>query len=148
MTSAASYDLSTLYYHEDVKNDILVLTVDPVNREILRQWLTLSEPLQNYIMSLFKAIDLCVGIFIQQDPEVAYVNYAAMIKEKMIQVSVKHPTEVAKLVLNQDMEEQKFFWYGNIKNWKSDVAEDSKIASSSWAKAKQAANAEKSGLVQ
>ena len=47
ITSAASYDLSTLYYHENVKNDILILTVDPLNSEILRQWMKLSEPLQN-----------------------------------------------------------------------------------------------------
>ena len=65
ITSAALYDLSTLYYHENVKNDILVLTVDPPNPEILRQWMKLSETLQNYIMSLFEAIDVCVGIFIQ-----------------------------------------------------------------------------------
>ena len=100
ITSAASYDLSTLYYHENVKNDILVLTVDPLNPEILREWMKLSEPLQNYIMLLFKAINVCVGIFVQQDPEVTYANYAAMIDDKIIEAPVKHPTEVAKLVLN------------------------------------------------
>ena len=100
ITLAASYDLSTLYYHENVKNDILVLTVDPPNPEILREWMKLSEPLQNYIMSLFEAIDVCVGIFIQQYPEVTIANYAAMIDDKMIEAPVKHPTEVAKLVLN------------------------------------------------
>ena len=36
ITLAASYDLSTLYYHKNVKNDILVLTVDPPNPDILR----------------------------------------------------------------------------------------------------------------
>ena len=56
ITLAALYDLSTLYYHENVKNDILVLTVDPPNPEILREWMKLSEPLHNYIMSLFEAI--------------------------------------------------------------------------------------------
>ena len=100
ITLATLYDLSTLYYHENVKNHILVLTVDLPYPDILRQWLKLSAPLQNYIMSLFEAIDVCVGIFIQQDPEVTCGNYAAMINKKMIQVPVKHPTEVAKLVLN------------------------------------------------
>ena len=100
ITSAASYDLSTSYYHENVKNDILVPTVDPPNPDILREWKKLSEPLQIYIMSLFEAIDVCVGIFVHQDPEVANANYAAMIDDKMIEVPVKHPTEVAKLVLN------------------------------------------------
>ena len=62
ITSAASYDLSTLYYHENVKNDILVLTVDPPNPEIRRQWMKLSKELQNYITSLFEAINVGVGI--------------------------------------------------------------------------------------
>ena len=104
ITSAASYDLSTLYYLENVKNDILVLTVDPLSPEILRECMKLSEPLQNYIMLLFEAINVCVGIFVQQDPEVAYANYAAMIDDKIIEAPVKHPTEVAKLVLNQEIE--------------------------------------------
>ena len=51
----------------------------------------LSEPLQNYIISLFEAINVCVGIFVQQDPEVAYMNYAAMIADKIIAAPVKHP---------------------------------------------------------
>ena len=148
ITSAASYNLSTLYYHENVKNDILVLTVDPPNPDILRQWKKLSEPLQIYIMLLFEAIDVCVGIFVQQDPEVAYMNYAAMIDDKMIDVPVKHPTEVAKLVLNREIEEPGYFWYGNIKNWKLHFVGDSPFTSGSWVKAKKAVNAETSGSVQ
>ena len=55
---------------------------------------------------------------------------------------------MAKLVLNQEIEEPAYFWYGNIKNWKLHFPEDSIFASGSWAKAKEAANAEKRGLVQ
>ena len=137
-----------LYYHENVKNDILVLTVDDPNPDILREWKKLSEPLQIYIMSLFEAIDVCVGIFVEQDPEVTNANYAAMIDDKMIEVPVKHPTEVAKLVLNQEIEEPGYFRYGNIKNWKLHFVGDFPFASGSWVKARKAVNMDKSGLVQ
>ena len=99
-------------------------------------------------MLLLKAINVCVGIFVQQDTEVAYANYAAMIDDKIIESPVQHPTEVAKLVLNQEIEEPAYFWYGNIKNWKLHFPGDSIFLSGSWAKAKEAANTEKRELVQ
>ena len=94
-------------------------------------------------MLVFKAVNVCVGIFIQQDPEVTYTNYAVMIDDKIIEAPVKHPTEVAKLVLNQEIKEPSYFGYGNIKNWKLHFPGDSIFASGLWAKAKEAANAEK-----
>ena len=71
-----------------------------------------------------------------------------MIDDKIIEPSVKHPTEVVKLVLNREIEEPAYFWNGNIKNWKLHFPGDSMFASGLWAKTKKAANAEKSGLVQ
>ena len=91
---------------------------------------------------------MCVGIFIQQDPEVTYPSYAAMLDDKITEAPLKHPTEVAKLVLNQEIEEPGYFLYGDVKNWKLPFPGDSIFASGSWVKAKETANAEKSGLVQ
>ena len=54
-----------------------------------------------------------------------------MIDDKIIEAPVKHPTEVAKLVLNREIEQPAYFRYGNIKNWKLHFPGDSIFASGS-----------------
>ena len=67
-------------------------------------------------MALFEAIDVCVGIFTMQDPECAYQTYSDMLNRSIIEVPVKHPAQVAQLMMNRDV--QSYFRYGDIKHWK------------------------------
>ena len=122
--SAALCNLQALYYHEDLVDSILVLTVDLEIEVIWRKGNGLWEPLQNYVMALFEAIDVCVGIFTQQDPESAYQTYSDMLNRSIIEAPVKQRTKVTQLMMNRDVES--YFRYGDMKNWKQYVTQGEK----------------------
>ena len=63
--SAALYDLQALYNHEDLVDSFLILMMDPEIEVIRRKWNRLRGPLQSYVIAIFEAIDVCVGIFTQ-----------------------------------------------------------------------------------
>ena len=65
-------------------------------------------------MALFEAIDVFVGIFTLQDPECADQTYSDMTNRNILEVPVKHPTQVAQLMMNRDVES--YFRYGDIKH--------------------------------
>ena len=83
-------------------------------------------------MALFKTIDVCVGIFTLQDPECAYQTYSDMLNRSIIEVPVKHPTQVTQLMMNRDV--QSYFRYGDIKHWKKYAIKEEK-RSKAWIQA-------------
>ena len=75
-------------------------------------------------MALFEAIDVCVGILTLQDPECEYQTSSDMLNRSIRQVPVKHPTQVAQLMMNRDV--QSYLRYGDIKDCKEYATKEEK----------------------
>ena len=128
-----SYEEGKLHHHNSFEEEFLLINIDDYTLDEKACWENLHPTLKRYMLAIFEAIDVVVGIFVMQNEEKAAEQYNLALETKKFCLPCKYMRESVPCRMNVNAAE---FIYSNVANWKTS---DNKSHSNAWVRAKAGA---------
>ena len=125
-----SYKEGKLHNHKSFEEEFLLINIDDYTVDEKAFWKNLHPTLKSYMLAIFKAIDVVVGIFVMQNEEKAAEHYKLALETKKFCLPHRYTKESVPCRRNVNAAE---FIYSNVANWKTS---NNKSHSKAWGESK------------